>query len=376
MQRGLVGALGLTPAEDGIVLPHENTIARAVGDRLALYTAVGADLEPIFLVYDGGGAAAQAVAVGGRGGRSAPGRGRPLADGLRHRVWALTDPAVLADVAADLHPRRALIADGHHRYATYLQRQAAQHAAGSGAGPWDLGLCFLVDATAFGPEVHPIHRVVPGLPAGRAGAARVARAWPCAGLDGGVDAALGRAGGGRRAPGRRSCSPPATAASCTCSASPTRRSWPPPCRRSARPPGRRWTSACCTPWSSPRCGGCRTTSTTSATSTTSPTPSPRRRTDRRHRGAAQPDTGRRRRRRRGGRRADAPQVDAVHPQAGARACSSATTGTPPTAEARPATGADGRGGRRPAAAAAATASVRLDGASRRTAERAVAEHGG
>ena len=162
VQRGLVGALGLTPAEDGIVLPHENTIARAVDDRLALYTAVRADLEPIFLVYDGGGAAAEAVASAGEAGGPPLVLEAVLADGLRHRVWALTDEAVLAAIAEDLHPRSALIADGHHRYATYLHRQAAHHEAGSGPGPWDFGLCMLVDASAFGPEVHPIHRVVPG----------------------------------------------------------------------------------------------------------------------------------------------------------------------------------------------------------------------
>jgi uncharacterized protein (DUF1015 family) len=159
VQRGLLGALGLTPPEAGIVLPHENTMAGPVSDRLALYTAVDADLEPIFLVYDGGGAASAAVAaVDVRD----PLLDHTLPDGLRHRLWAITDPAELAAIAADLHDRRAVIADGHHRYATYLQRQAARHAAGDGPGPWDLGLTFLVDATAFGPEVHPIHRVVPG----------------------------------------------------------------------------------------------------------------------------------------------------------------------------------------------------------------------
>ncbi|MCU1591727.1 MAG: hypothetical protein JWP11_2983 [Frankiales bacterium] len=158
-QRGLLGALALTPAEDGIVLPHENTMAGPVSDRLALYTAVEADLEPIFLVYDGGGAASDAVAaVDAR----TPLVDVRLPDGLRHRLWALTDEDTLAAIAADLHERKALIADGHHRYATYLQRQAERHAAGDGPGPWDHGLTFLVDATAFGPEVHPIHRVVPG----------------------------------------------------------------------------------------------------------------------------------------------------------------------------------------------------------------------
>jgi uncharacterized protein (DUF1015 family) len=161
-QRGLVGALALTPAEDGIVLPHENTMAGPVSDRLALYTAVEADLEPIFLVYDGGGAASAAVAAVDA---EAPIVDEMLPDGLRHRIWALTDPALLGSIADDLHERHALIADGHHRYATYLQRQAEQHAAGRGTGPWDYGLSFLVDATAFGPEVHPIHRVIPGRPA-------------------------------------------------------------------------------------------------------------------------------------------------------------------------------------------------------------------
>jgi uncharacterized protein (DUF1015 family) len=160
-QRGLLGALALTPPEDGIVLPHENTMSGTVSDRLALYTAVDADLEPIFLLYEGGGAASELV--------SAP-PGEPvvdvaLPDGLRHRLWPVTDPRSLAAVAADLAGRAAVIADGHHRYATYLQRQAAAWSEGHGAGPWDFGLTFLVDSTAFGPEVHPIHRVIPGVEA-------------------------------------------------------------------------------------------------------------------------------------------------------------------------------------------------------------------
>jgi uncharacterized protein (DUF1015 family) len=199
VQRGLVGALALSPPEDEIVLPHENTMAGPVSDRLALYTATGADLEPIFLVYDGGGAASEAVSsVDG------PGTGEllvdaVLGDGLRHRLWALTDASTLQAVAEDLHGRKALIADGHHRYATYLRRQQLRHEAGHGPGPWDAGLCLLVDATSFGPEIHPIHRVVPGIRAGelarRAGAGMVVRRLETP-LDEGLDAlaAAGRSG--------------------------------------------------------------------------------------------------------------------------------------------------------------------------------------
>lgn len=186
VQRGLLGALHLSPPEDGVVLPHESTMAGPVADRLALYTAVGADLEPIFLVYDGGGAATRAVAGVDR---HPPLLDALLPDGLRHRLWAITDPTELEEIALDLQPRTALIADGHHRYATYLRRQADRHAAGAGEGAWDTGLCLLVDATSFGPQVHAIHRVVPGLTAAvlaeRSAAGAAVRA-----LDGGLDDAL------------------------------------------------------------------------------------------------------------------------------------------------------------------------------------------
>jgi uncharacterized protein (DUF1015 family) len=72
-------------------------------------------------------------------------------------LWAITDPVAHAAVATDLADRRALIADGHHRYATYRQLQADHRGE---PGPWDRGLTLLVDTSSYGPQVHPIHRVV------------------------------------------------------------------------------------------------------------------------------------------------------------------------------------------------------------------------
>jgi uncharacterized protein (DUF1015 family) len=70
---------------------------------------------------------------------------------------------MLADVAADLYQRRALIADGHHRYATHLRYRAERREAAAGSGPADFGLALLVDARRFGPRVQAIHRVIPSL---------------------------------------------------------------------------------------------------------------------------------------------------------------------------------------------------------------------
>jgi uncharacterized protein (DUF1015 family) len=165
-QRGLVGGVGLAPAEAGIILPHEDTMAGPVADRLALLRATATDLEPIFLVYSGAGGTdaivQQYLAEHDR--VEAPLTEGTADDGVRHRLWAISDPEVLRRIADDLHGRRATIADGHHRYATYRQHQAEQHDAGRGRGPWDFGLAFLVDASSSGPQVHAIHRLVPGLP--------------------------------------------------------------------------------------------------------------------------------------------------------------------------------------------------------------------
>jgi uncharacterized protein (DUF1015 family) len=152
--RGLLGAVELRDPEDGVILPHENTMAGPVSDRLALMSATEANLEPIFLVYEGGGAATELVASVDE---QSPLSSASTPDGVRHRLWAVTDPAAHAAVAEDLAGRRALIADGHHRYATYRQLQADH---GGEPGPWDRGLTLLVDTSSYGPQVHPIHRVV------------------------------------------------------------------------------------------------------------------------------------------------------------------------------------------------------------------------
>jgi uncharacterized protein (DUF1015 family) len=154
--RGLMGAVELRAAEDGVILPHENTMAGPVADRLEVMTATGTDLEPIYLVYDGGGPASALLRTVDS---QSPVAEAKTPDGVEHRLWRVTDPQALDTVAADLATRRALIADGHHRYATYQERQRRRRAT-DGAGPWDRGLALLVDSSEYGPQVHAIHRVI------------------------------------------------------------------------------------------------------------------------------------------------------------------------------------------------------------------------
>jgi uncharacterized protein (DUF1015 family) len=172
LQRGIIG---LVPVGIPGILPHEDVMPGPVAGRRELMAATRANLEPIFLVYDGGGGSA-----GGLAEEVAAGQ-RPLlraatSDGVTHRLWRVTDPAAHAAAAAGLAGRTALIADGHHRYAAYEQLRARARAAGHGPGPWDYGLAFVVDASACPPRVGAIHRVLPELAFGPA-AARAATAF-------------------------------------------------------------------------------------------------------------------------------------------------------------------------------------------------------
>jgi uncharacterized protein (DUF1015 family) len=168
LQRGLVAAVGLRDPADRVVLPHEDVMAGPVADRLELMRATGAHLEPILLVYDGG---ADTAAVIDDVCAGPPLLTTVAEDGLTQRVWAVTDPDLQDRVARDLAGRQALIADGHHRWATYRRLQAERRAQGRGAGPWDHGLAMLVDSRAYPLRVAAIHRVVRRLSLGDALAA-------------------------------------------------------------------------------------------------------------------------------------------------------------------------------------------------------------
>jgi uncharacterized protein (DUF1015 family) len=174
VQRGLIGALRLSPPEAGVVRPHEDVAPGPVAGRLQLMEATQANLEPIFLLHGGGNGSVSTRIVDETAATRPPLIDTVTQDGIRHRLWAIDDPAELAAIAEDLAPRDALIADGHHRYSAYLKLQARRHAAGDGAGPWDYGLALLVDASAYPPDIGAIHRVLPGL--APAAAAELAKA--------------------------------------------------------------------------------------------------------------------------------------------------------------------------------------------------------
>jgi uncharacterized protein (DUF1015 family) len=160
--RGLIGLVGLREESEGVVLPHEDVMPGPVEDRSVLMRTTQSNLEPILLVHQGTDRHRLLLADATA---EAPVVDFTAADGSRHVLWTISDEDVLGQIADELAPATALIADGHHRYAAYLALQNALRDpdAPRGASPWDYGLAMLVDQDDLPLTVGPIHRSVAAL---------------------------------------------------------------------------------------------------------------------------------------------------------------------------------------------------------------------
>ncbi len=151
---GILGALHLEPPGKGI-LPHERTTSKDKADRLDLLRATRANLSPIWALSPAEGLSALAETTAPPDSRATD------CEGVHHRLWRLTAPAVLDAVSAAVASEAVLIADGHHRYEVGLAYQAEV----GGAGGQDRILALVVELTESELSVRAIHRLVSGLPA-------------------------------------------------------------------------------------------------------------------------------------------------------------------------------------------------------------------
>ncbi|WP_134768767.1 DUF1015 family protein [Nocardioides sp. 1609] len=156
--RGLVGAIDVSSRavrlEDRAILPHEGIYPAQADDLADRMEQMRVNPGPILLVQDSP-AALRALLAQVR--RAGPDHEITDRSGQFHRIWAITDPSVIAEVAELIAPTTALIADGHHRYAAYLRLQ--QRDLGTAA---DRGLAMIVDQTDTPLFLGAIHRVLAG----------------------------------------------------------------------------------------------------------------------------------------------------------------------------------------------------------------------
>jgi uncharacterized protein (DUF1015 family) len=172
MRREIIAAVGLEPWDRGVVLPHERTFPRAKADRLRLLAATETNLSPILVFFERDAAETdnQADAVDFAWAWTAtrvPDAVGADSDGVGHRLWVLTDAALVEGLRAYFARRPLFIADGHHRYETALNYldDRRQQAGGDlpPEHPARFVMMHLIAADDPGLVILPLHRLVKGV---------------------------------------------------------------------------------------------------------------------------------------------------------------------------------------------------------------------
>jgi len=113
-QVGFIGLMGLELKSGNKVLPHENTLAAPKEDRLKLTRALGANLSPIFVLYEDRAHRLTRIL------KKFMSANLPLidieSDGVRHRLWKLEEKNSIKKIVDSMARKDIFIADGHHRY--------------------------------------------------------------------------------------------------------------------------------------------------------------------------------------------------------------------------------------------------------------------
>jgi uncharacterized protein (DUF1015 family) len=163
-RRGFVAAVRLEPWANGVVLPHERTLAAPKKDRLALMTATRAYFSQIFVLYEDPGGEVERVLR--RVDDRTPDVEATTDDGVTHRLWRVADAELIGRLRRLFAPKKLYVADGHHRYETMLalrDRIAAEQPLGLYSSAQYASM-FLVPTDDPGLVVYPTHRIVHGLP--------------------------------------------------------------------------------------------------------------------------------------------------------------------------------------------------------------------
>lgn len=162
--KGFLATVRLEEFGTGHIYPHENTRAAAKEDRFRLLEQCRANFSPIFSLFS------DPEQVVTRLVDKSLDADHPRVDfqdesGFRHRLWSISDAAVLRDLATLMQSKPLFIADGHHRYETALAYRRHRHSQARGASggsqrPYDAVMMLFGCLEDPGLTVLPTHRVL------------------------------------------------------------------------------------------------------------------------------------------------------------------------------------------------------------------------
>jgi uncharacterized protein (DUF1015 family) len=171
-RRGFIALGELSDYHQGVVFPHERTLAKPMSDRLNLLRATRAHFGQIFMLYSDPAQTAERLLF-----TSVSSPDVEVTDefGVYHRLTRVGDPGTINMLCAAMNDKKLIIADGHHRYETALQ-YSREHTPASPASserssksvrlppyPEAAVMMTFINMDSEGLAILPTHRVVFGL---------------------------------------------------------------------------------------------------------------------------------------------------------------------------------------------------------------------
>lgn len=161
VRHGFFAAMRLHEFSENKVLRHEKTLSAPKADRLNLFRATRTNISPIFGLYADENRTLDKLM------QAYAEAHEPLLDatvqGVRNRLWRITDAALVAQFRQTLLNRPAYIADGHHRYDTginYRNERMAANPTHTGNEPYNFIFTCLTNIYDEGLIIFPLHRVL------------------------------------------------------------------------------------------------------------------------------------------------------------------------------------------------------------------------
>lgn len=159
--KGFISLCRLEEFGKGKVVPHEYTLSKPKSDRLNLLRSCQANFSLIFSLYSSPDGKINKTIEGSLK-DSAPDTDVVDDNGDRHRLWVVSDPAIIEAVQNSMKDKTVYIADGHHRYEASLNyRNEARQKGGEGA--YDYIMMFFANMDEPGLTVLPTHRLIFGV---------------------------------------------------------------------------------------------------------------------------------------------------------------------------------------------------------------------
>ena len=147
------------PNARDIIKKHERTRQDKEDDRTKLIGTLRAGTGPVFLTYRD---RAQIDAIVSREISKPPTHDFTAPDGIRHTVWKIAAPEVIAALVAEFGMLpTAYVADGHHRTASAARVALELRAKGAATADSDWFLCVLFPASQL--QIMPYNRTVKDL---------------------------------------------------------------------------------------------------------------------------------------------------------------------------------------------------------------------